>query len=342
MAILIGIYSLFSRAVCRAKAALVRAGIKKPWKAPFPVISVGNLTLGGSEKTPLAMELLSYFLGLGRKPALVTRGYGGRWEKAGGVLSDGRALNGDWIDAGDEPFMVARRIPGAGVFVGKHRNHSCLKAKELGFDLAVLDDGFQHLKLSRDVDIVLYDIAAKSGRREGTSAMKRADIILLRKDGTIALQRIQAKFSAAVFEYAVEVRGLRLLETGERFAPGMLKGKSVLAFCGIARPERFFSMLEENGLRPRAKMAFPDHFPYPDTALDRIAGACEKDGIEALLTTDKDAVKLLGRSWSIASTPLYVLDIGLELPPAFFEKVQMAIARRGGAPGLIPPPAASS
>ena len=342
MAILIGIYSLLSRAVCRAKAALVRAGIKKPWKAPFPVISVGNLTLGGSEKTPLAMELLSYFLGLGRKPALVTRGYGGRWEKAGGVLSDGRALNGDWEDAGDEPFMVARRVPGAGVFVGKHRNQSCLKAKELGFDLAVLDDGFQHVKLSRDVDIVLYDSAAKSGRREGTSAMKRADIILLRKDGTAALQRIQAEFSAVVFEYAVKVRGLRLLETGERFAAGMLKGKTVLAFCGIARPERFFSMLEENGLPLKTAIAFPDHFRYPEAALERIAAACEKDGIDALVTTDKDAVKLLGRSWSIASTPLYVLEIGLDIPPGFFEKVRMSIVRSGSAPGPIPPPAASS
>jgi len=326
MAILVGLYSLVSQAVCRAKAALVRAGLRKPWKAPFPVVSVGNLTLGGSEKTPLAMELLTFFLGQGRKPALVTRGYRGRWEKAGGVLSDGTNVLGAWEDGGDEPYLVARRVPGAGVFVGRRRALSCLKAGDMGFDLAVLDDGFQHLKLARDVDIVLYDAAAGRGRREGMSALKRADIILVKKDGAGTLRRIQSRFSASVFEYAVESRGLRLPETGKRIEAAELEGKVVLAFCGIARPERFFSMLEEIGLRPRTKLAFPDHFPYPESVLGRIAGACEADAIEALVTTDKDAVKILGRTWAMASVPLYVLEIGLALPPAFFEKVRKAAA----------------
>jgi tetraacyldisaccharide 4'-kinase len=312
--------------VCRAKAALVRAGLRKPRKAPFPVVSVGNLTLGGSEKTPLAMELLTFFLGLGRKPALVTRGYGGRWEKAGGILSDGKNMLGAWEDGGDEPYLVARRVPKAGVFVGRRRALSCLKARELGFDLAVLDDGFQHVRLARDVDIVLYDAAAGGARREGTSALWRADIILVKKDGAGTLGRIQRRFPASVFEYAVEARGLRLPETGERIAAADLSGKAVLAFCGIARPERFFSMLEGSGLRPRTKMAFRDHFPYSDRALERIADACEADGIEALVTTDKDAVKILGRTWPMASAPLYVLEIGLTLPPAFFEKVRTAAA----------------
>jgi len=342
MAILIGIYSVFSQAVCRVKAALARAGFKKPWKAPFPVVSVGNLTLGGSEKTPLAMELLAFFLGLGRKPALVTRGYGSRWEKTGGVLSDGKNAFGTWEDGGDEPFMAARRLPGAGVFIGKHRARSCLKAKAMGFDLAVLDDGFQHIKLARDMDIVLYDGTAAGGRREGLSALKRADIILVKKDEAGTLGRIQNRFPAAVFEYAVEARGLRLLETGERIAPIELAGKAVLAFCGIARPERFFSMLEENGLRPRTKMTFSDHFPYPDRALERIAGACEAEGIEALVTTDKDAVKILGRSWLMAATPLYALEISLILPAAFFDKVRTAAAQDGHGPHMIPPQAGSS
>ncbi|MDP2914031.1 MAG: tetraacyldisaccharide 4'-kinase [Candidatus Aminicenantes bacterium] len=326
MAILLGLYSLISRGVCRIKAVLFKTGIRRPRKAPLPVISVGNLTLGGSEKTPLARELLTHFLGLGRRPAFVTRGYLGRWEKGGGILSDGRTLRGGWEEAGDEPSMIARHVPGAGVFVGKNRTRSCLKAKEMGFDLAVLDDGFQHIKLARDVDIVLFDATAKGGRREGTSAMRRADIILVKKDGEAALPRIRQKFpAAAVFEYTVVFRGLRLLETGERTAADVLKEKTILAFCGIARPERFFSLLMERGLPPRTKMCFPDHYPYPPPGLERIAAACERDRIDALLTTEKDAVKLLGRPRPFASTPLYVLEIGLDLPPAFFEKIESSL-----------------
>jgi len=329
MAILLGLYSLISRAVCRIKTVLFKTGIRRRREAPLPVISVGNLTLGGSEKTPLAMELLAHFLGLGRRPALVTRGYMGRWEKGGGVLSDGQALRGGWEEAGDEPYMIARHIPRAGVFVGKNRYRSCLKAKEMGFDLAVLDDGFQHLKLGRNVDIVLFDPTDEDGRREGPSALGRADIILVKKGGEAALRRIRQRFSAAAFEYAVVPRGLRLLETGEPIAAGVLKGKRILAFCGIARPERFFSLLVENGLPPQTKMPFPDHFSYPPPSLDRIAAAGERDRIEALLTTEKDAVKLLGRTWAFASTPLYVLDVGLDLPPAFFEKISASLGPAG-------------
>lgn len=322
MTILLGLYSLVSRFICRIKAEAVRAGVMRQRKASFPVVSVGNLTLGGSEKTPLAMELLAHFLETGRRPALVTRGYKGRWEKAGGVLSDGRALRGDWEDAGDEPFMIARRIPAAGVFVGKQRARSCLAAAEAGFDLAVLDDGFQHIKLARDADIVLFDAAAKGPRREGTAAMRRADIILVKKDGKAALSRLRRRFpSAAVFEYAVHSRSLRCLETGESIAADALKGKRILAFCGIARPERFFGLLEERGLRPDARLTFSDHFAYPTPALERIAADCERGRIEALVTTEKDSVKFLGRTWPFASTPLYVLEIGLELPAGFFEKL---------------------
>jgi tetraacyldisaccharide 4'-kinase len=336
MTIVLTLYSLISRPVCRVKAALVTAGILRRRRAPLPVISVGNLTVGGSEKTPLAMELLVDFLRLGRRPALVTRGYKGRWEKEGGVLSDGRTLLGGWEEAGDEPFMIARRIPEAGVLVGKHRYVSCLKAKDLGFDIAVLDDGFQHIKLARDVDIVLYDPAARRGRREGTSALRRAGMILVKKDKDgSTLPPIQRRFpAAAVFEYAVVSRGLLLLETGERVAAESLKGKNILAFCGIARPERFFSLLEEGGFAPSAKMHYPDHFPYPDAALERIATACEAGRIEALVTTEKDAVKLAGRSWPLASTPLYVLEIGLELPAAFFEKIRSSLPLSGPGQGL--------
>ena len=113
MKLLLGIYSFFSRLVCRCKRALLRkGGLRRPGSAPLPVLSVGNLTLGGSEKTPLAMDLLGFLLEIGRKPALVTRGYKSAWERTGGVLSDGRTIAGTWREGGDEPALAVTTTAG--------------------------------------------------------------------------------------------------------------------------------------------------------------------------------------------------------------------------------------
>lgn len=283
--------------------------------------------MGGSEKTPLVLELLAYLESLGFKPALVTRGYKGKWEKEGGVLSDGKRLFGGWEEAGDEAYLAARRFPKAGVFIGKHRFPSCLRAREMAFEIVVLDDGFQHLKLGRSLDIVLHDLGARGALREGLSALNRADLLLLKKGGSEPdRHKIDKKRPPfRMFEYAVVSQGLRSLETGASVPVERLKGKAVLAFCGIARPERFFALLEECGIPAQNRMAFPDHFPFPQRALDDIAAACRSLKPDALVTTEKDAVKILGRSGLFAPLPVYVLAIGLDLPPAFFDEVRKSL-----------------
>ena len=160
-------FSPISRLACRTKDVLYRHGILKARKAPLPTISVGNLSFGGTEKTPLAMELIAHLVRMGHRPAFVSRGYRGSWERTGGILSDGTALLGTWKEGGDEPFMVAKRFPKAGVFVGKDRLASCLKAREMGFTAIVLDDAFQHRRLARDLDIVLVNPAEARPLREG-------------------------------------------------------------------------------------------------------------------------------------------------------------------------------
>jgi len=331
---LLGVYSLASRAVCRLKAARVQAGFVKQRRPPLPVVSVGNLTLGGSEKTPLVMELLARIPGYGLRPALVTRGYRGEWERAGGVVSDGKALFGDWKEAGDEPFMAARRFPQAGVFVGKDRYRSCLRAEELGFDVAILDDGFQHIRLSRNMDIVLHDPGGpRVPLREGIPALKRADILLLKKNGDPDFRRKwDRKFpSLEIFDYRVVLKEIRSLDSGEIISPAALGGKKLLAFCGIARPERFFALLEESGITPKSRRVFPDHFFYPPRALAGIAASCRTDEIEALITTEKDGVKLLGRSSLLSPGRVYILAMGLEIPEAFFDRVAEALGLAGQA-----------
>jgi tetraacyldisaccharide 4'-kinase len=166
MKILVLVFSLFSRFVSRIKNFLYDVNILKPKRAPLPVISVGSIFLGGTEKTPLAMEILGWLLERGRRPALVSRGYRGQWEKEGGLVSNGAGLFASWEQSGDEPLMVARAIPRAGVFVGKDRLDSCRRAKDMGFEIAVLDDGFQHRRLGRDLDIVIFSPRERTALRD--------------------------------------------------------------------------------------------------------------------------------------------------------------------------------
>jgi tetraacyldisaccharide 4'-kinase len=366
MDILPGTYSLISRAAGRVKSALVRAGILSRRRAPIPVMSVGNLTVGGSEKTPLVMEILAFLEGRGTRAALVSRGYKGSWEQTGGILSDGTRLLGGWRESGDEPFMIAARFPGTGVYLGKHRFRSCLTAAAAGFEVAVLDDGFQHLKLARDLDIVIHDPASRSPFREGIPALRRADILLLKnpdpataagapgfargsasavlargymprasgelKARPLTAAALRAKFPAlSVFEYAVEVKGLALLGGGELLPADSLRGRRISAFCGIARPGRFFETLEGLGLTPEVRTAFADHFAYPESAIARLAAGAAAGRTEAFVTTEKDAVKLLGRSEDFGPVPVYVLRIGLALPAAFFAKIEASLPTGKGA-----------
>jgi tetraacyldisaccharide 4'-kinase len=330
---LLRLYSPFSRLVCRAKSARIQKGSLRQRKSPIPVVSVGNMALGGSEKTPFTVELLRLALDLGRKPALVTRGYKGAWEDSGGILSDGRTVLAGWLEGGDEPAMIARLVPRAGIFVGKHRYLSCLAAKEAGFDLAVLDDGFQHLKLARDLDVVLHDGAAPGPLREGLSALARADILLWKKGGPAdLLDGLQKRFPVLrVYGYDVAPRGLRRLDSEAALSFDALGGKRVLAVSGIARPGRFAASLAAAGAAVASTLDFPDHHPYPARSLGRIAAAFAASSAEAVVTTEKDAVKLAGRLPAEIAGRAYVLETGLVLPPDLLDHLRHVLTILGSA-----------
>lgn len=312
-------FSFLSRAASRVKNFLYDRGLLRPRRAPLPVISVGNLSLGGTEKTPLAMELLARLITLGRRPALVSRGYKGRWERSGGVVSDGRTVFGIWEDAGDEPYLVARTVPGAGVYVGKDRLASCRRAADAGFDVAVLDDGFQHRRLARDLDILLFSPEEKVALREPLSSFRRSDILLVKageeKAGRVGKWR--KSMPGTIFTYSVVIRTVSELRSGARIPLESLTQAKLLAFCGIARPRRFGETLRRAGLTVIWFLHFPDHYPYPSASLGRIARVLGEKGADALITTAKDAVKIANRAGELGSAPVYVLEVGLEIDPAF-------------------------
>lgn len=323
------LYSLTSQFVSGLKNLLYDRGILRPARASLPVISVGNISLGGTGKTPLAIEIMAWLAERGRRPALVSRGYQGRWEKCGGVVSNGHRPSVTWRDAGDEPLMVAKALPGAGVFVGKNRLASCARAHELGFDIAVLDDGFQHRRLGRDLDIVVYSPSEKAALRESAAGLKRADVILVEKEELADSPHIGIPpgRADACLTYEVIARGFH-----PAFAEGSvpvedLRGRPLLAFCGIARPERFLRLLRSQDVKPVSFLTFPDHFRYAQASIEKILRAARDKGAAAVLTTAKDAVKFADWSGLAADIPLFVLEIRLAVDPRFFRRLEAVLGR---------------
>ncbi len=318
--------SLLHRLGCRIRNVLYETGLLASAEAPLPVVSVGNISFGGSEKTPLAQELLRHLMEKGIRPALVTRGYRGRWERTGGILTRGGELQGNWRDSGDEPYMVARNLPEAGVYVGKDRLASCRMAKADGFQVAVLDDGFQHRRLQRELDILLFDPEEKIRLRESVSALQRADAVFLKQNPTKPHpEELTRRFSdTRFFSYRVVAQKVYSVALQKSSSLADWKGKKVLAFCGIARPERFFALLNSEGIHPSGKVRFPDHHPYPPGSIVRIRTRLAKSGAEAAFTTEKDAVKL-GTLPDCRDLPLYYVKIALDIDPAFYEYMHSRI-----------------
>lgn len=321
--------SLFYQAGCQVKNSLYRIKLLRPQKAPLAVVSVGNITFGGSEKTPFVAALVEALLQYGFKTALVTRGYKGEWERVGGVLSDGKTCRGTWQESGDEPYMIALNYPEIGVFIGRNRLLSCSKAYSMGFEVAILDDGFQHRRLFRDMDIVLYDPSENLPQRESLSSVNRADILLLKKDTDTqktqsGLDKLQ---DVTTFYYSVSNEGFYALDRAEEPVSN-LKDKRVLAFCGIARPERFRLSLELAGIEPVDFIAFPDHYTYPLESLERITKLSNTHGADVRITTEKDAVKIKDNRM-LQDIPTYYLKIGIQTEEELFKKIFSVIQRRG-------------
>ena len=269
-----------------------------------PVISVGNLTMGGSGKTPMAL----YLAGKLSKPAILTRGY--RRQGSGNlILAAGE--NAPWTDTGDEA-QIFLRSGLAAVGIGADRAEvGRLMEERFAVEHFVLDDGFQHWRLDRDVDIVLVDSLDpfRGDRlRESLSGLSRADVfVITRSDGSRpGIERVLRKYNSRAEIFYSKVRAECWIEgaTGRRVELRDPELKSAVAFCGLANPGSFWGSLAEIGLRVRERVAFPDHTRY-DRAT--IAGLLAKHRV--LATTEKDWINL-GED---APAGIYWLKIGVEV-----------------------------
>lgn len=265
-----------------------------------PVISVGNLSMGGAGKTPLCDALIKGLRDRGCRVGVLSRGYGRRDPK--------RVLRvdpqGDWLDYGDEPMMLARRNPEACVCVGADRYAAARQADVFDPHTFILDDGFQHRAIKRDLDIVLIDVTQPMPRlfpaglfRESWSALRRADLAVLSRCES---DRPPRRFldpirricpTLPVLTCRMVARHI-VLASGETIPVGALAGKKVGAFAGIAQPHKFFDLLRRLGAELTATRSLADHQTLDAKGLSRFRDACRSTGANWSLTTEKDWIKL--------------------------------------------------
>jgi tetraacyldisaccharide 4'-kinase len=302
-------------------------------RLPVPVVSVGNLTIGGSGKTPLVIELARIFTDLGCRVGVLSRGYGGEEPDEPVIVSDGERVRcADPVRAGDEPVLIALRVPKAAVVVCRSRSRAGRHAIDaLGCDLLLLDDGFQHLALQRDLDIVVFRSAKPFGNgkllprgplREPFSALSRAHLLVeIARDGSAA-----GSGDAPAPEIAPEIPRIRAAIRPEvlktLWAPGELPDPAqsrIYCFSGIGSPEGFERSVEGLGGEISGRARFPDHEAYSPEKVTAVWNRAREAGADLIVTTEKDGVKVrrvLERKTGISLPPIPAaeLPITLDLP----------------------------
>ena len=314
----------------------------RPTKLPCPVISVGNLTVGGTGKTPTVILLAALLKEHGYRPAVLSRGYGGDATVPVNVVSDGNRVCLGWHEAGDEPVMIAGALRGIPVLTGPKRSLTGKAAVErFGADLLILDDAFQHRSIHRDIDIVLLDAARPFGNglllprgplREPPHALRRAGILLRTGDADHE-EPLREVPSLPSFRGILRPRELVDAVTEQVSPLTVLRGEKVFAFAGIGSPESFRRGLTALGAEVVCFRAFNDHHPYGRSDVEALRLLAKDSRAARIVTTEKDAVRLADFPDFLAEISL--LRVGMKIAPAgpFADLIISRLAHRGPVPG---------
>ena len=305
---------------------------------PCKVICIGNLTVGGTGKTPMTMHVAQEIKRLGYNTAIVSRGYRGGAEGRGGIVSDGQSIHMGPEQAGDEPFMIAHSLRGIPVIVGKNRYAAgMLAVNKFQSDVIVLDDGFQHLRLKRDIDLVLLNgmhpfgnshLLPRGTLREPIPSLVRGTACILTRCRTgrndtarpliellkkfLPHHRIFTSFHVPEF-YAVKSGGPipnnGTINQNSRLELGSLTEEPILGFSGIARNADFQNTVLDQGLNAKGFLEFPDHYRYTTDDLNYIQSKSEDAEARYLITTEKDLVRLSPQN----PFPLTLIVVGVKV-----------------------------
>jgi tetraacyldisaccharide 4'-kinase len=289
-------------------------------------ISVGNITTGGTGKTPLVAYIAKYLIEKGETVCILTRGYGRRDPKKRVLVSAGRNILAVPGDAGDEPVELAKKLNGKAVIIADADRVSAGEwaKREFGVTRFVLDDGFQHRRVKRDLDIVCIDATnpfgggevLPAGRlREPLGNLARADaIVITRSDLVENISNLRSEISNLAPDakiFAAQNRSQIFdIKTGSKVSVGE---EAVLAFCGLGNPEGFFKQIALDGIDVLSKRSFRDHYQYEQSDIDDLEQEARRVGADRFLTTAKDAVKLSDLNFEI---PILVMEINVEIDDA--------------------------
>lgn len=305
--------------VTALRNTLFERGVLRSRRLRQPVVSIGNLSVGGSGKTPFVIALGELLQARGIRFDVLSRGYR---RKTSGVLTVDP--EGNASDFGDEPLLIARRLR-VPVIVGESRYQAGRVAEEkFQSQLHILDDGFQHRSLARDFDIVLLtehdfdDALLPAGRlREPLSSLARADAIVLPADLTLDPKLNHPKLNHP----ALRGKPLWRVER-ELVLPHLLPDSGApIVFCGIARPENFFAQVRAAGIKPAAEIAFRDHHAYTTTDLDRLLTSRRKLDASGFLTTEKDAINLGHKQRALEPLAIATLKLTLDNPAEIIDTI---------------------
>lgn len=315
--------ALYSLAT-RLRLAAYRRQLLSVSKLAAVVISVGNITTGGTGKTPLVEWICRVLANEGKRVCVLTRGYRRQNPNEQVVVSNGHKVLAEVAAAGDEPLLLARNLLGfAAVVCNSNRSAAGQWAIDnLQSEVFVLDDGFQHLQLARDLNIVTIDATNPWGGgllplghlREPLSGLARADCLVLtrtdeERDLSAITTELQKTGQKPIFRSRMVTTGLRRLG-GETLDQVSSTQKPIAAFCGVGNPESFFNHLRREGFELSVARAFPDHYNYQQIDVDRIVAEANGKGAAGILTTAKDAVKLSSLHFEV---PCYVLEIKISI-----------------------------
>lgn len=293
-----------------------------------PVVSIGNITVGGTGKTPCVILLTRLLKDCGYRPVVISRGYGGRSKKAVNIVCDGRNILMSSDMAGDEPVLIARSLKDVPVITGARRKLTGQAAIRLfGADLLICDDAMQHRQIHRDVNLVLMDagdlnkkphLLPRGKFREAVAQLRRADAIILTRtneippgDGESA--PLIALGNLPVFRSIHQPKVLVRADNGGEKPLSELQHKKVHAFCGIANPRSFEKALQASGAQSVACDIFPDHHRYTAGEMEKIISRFRRSGADLLITTEKDGVRLNGLDEFLDT--IYVLKMEMEIIP---------------------------
>lgn len=317
--------SMIYGAVTRTRLSLYRRGTFRTATLNRPVISVGNLTTGGTGKTPLVEWVARVLAEHGKNVCILTRGYGRANSGRRILVSDKQTVFSSATEAGDEAFLLAKKLKGIASVVSDADRVSAGEGaiKHLGVDCFVLDDGFQHLRLARDLNIVTVDATNPWGNgsllpygrlREPINGLRRADcVVITRTDQSNNIPSLISEITRLTDGRPVFLSHMRV--TGTAHVSGEAAGSQVdsrrtAAFCGVGNPNSFFTQVRNAGYDIVLEKDFMDHHSYSQKDIDDLVKRAKQAGADSLITTAKDAVKLQSLTFAI---PCYVLEIEISV-----------------------------